>query len=556
VEYEIVVKNTGNVPLSFSSFSDPHCEGITGGPGASAVGPGEATTYTCTHSPLSVGTWTNTASVEGSEGTGSETSNEVIVIVPREPSFTIKKLQRIAGEPSFTTSELTGTTAETVEYEIIVTNTGNVPLSFSSFSDPHCEGITGGPGASAVAPGEATTYTCSHGPLSVGRWTTTASVTGSEGTGPKTSNEVIVNVPGEQPMPAFTIEKLQKIAGEPSVTKSELTGTIGQTVEYEIVVTNTGNVPLTFSDFSDLHCEGIAGGPGASALAPGAATIYTCSHALASVGTWTNTASVEGSEGTGVETSNEVIVNVKERPAPAFTIEKLQKIAGELSFTKSELTGTIGQTVEYEIVVTNTGNVPLSFSSFSDPHCEGITGGPGTSALAPGEATTYTCSHTLTSTGPYTNEASVEGSDGTRQTSNEVIVNSKEPAVVPPPGPAPTSSPPVEKGGVLAICELSEPEIVLHGASGPKRRTFTVQISSPGIKQITFYLDGRKLKTLKQSQAKDGKFTIKINPSKLSYGAHKVSVKTLMSNSICEPIARTSVFVHPHSQRVSPSFTG
>jgi uncharacterized repeat protein (TIGR01451 family) len=319
-------------------------------------------------------------------------------------------------------------------------------------------------------------------------------------------------------------------------------------------------VPLKFSSFSDPHCEGITGGPGAGALAPGAATIYTCSHALTSVGLWTNTASVEGNEGTGPMTSNEVIVNVKEQPKPSFTIEKLQKIAGESSFTKSELTGTIGQTVEYEIIVTNTGNVPLKFSSFSDPRCEGITGGPGASALAPGEATTYTCSHTLTSTGPYTNVASVEGSNGTsRQTSNEVIVSSKAPAVTPPlssVSPVVTSSPPPEKGGVLAICELSEPEIVLHGASGPKRRTFTVQISSPGIKQITFYLDGRKLKTLKQSQSKDGKFTITINPSKLSIGPHKVSVKTLMNNSNCEPIARTSVFVHPHSRRVSPSFTG
>ena len=48
-----------------------------------------------------------------------------------------------------------------------------------------------------------------------------------------------------------------------------------------------------------------------------------------------------------------------------FTIEKLQKIEGEASYTKSKLTGAeIGQTVDYEIIVKNTGNVPLKFEHF------------------------------------------------------------------------------------------------------------------------------------------------------------------------------------------------
>jgi hypothetical protein len=96
----------------------------------------------------------------------------------------------------------------------------------------------------------------------------------------------------------------------------------------------------------------------------------------------------------------------------------------------------------------------------------------------------------------------------------------------------------------------------LQGASGPKRRTFTVQTSSIGIKQITFYLDGRKLETLKQSQAKRGKFTVRINPLKLSFGAHKLLVKTLMSNPSCKAPGRSSVFVRPSAQRILPRFTG
>ncbi len=39
-----------------------------------------------------------------------------------------------------------------------------------------------------------------------------------------------------------------------------------------------------------------------------------------------------------------------------FTIEKLQRIAGEADFTTGDLTAELGQSVEYEIVVTNTSD--------------------------------------------------------------------------------------------------------------------------------------------------------------------------------------------------------
>src|SRR5271166_4068043 len=39
-----------------------------------------------------------------------------------------------------------------------------------------------------------------------------------------------------------------------------------------------------------------------------------------------------------------------------FSIVKEQRIRGESSYTASKLTGAVGQTVEYKITVTNTGN--------------------------------------------------------------------------------------------------------------------------------------------------------------------------------------------------------
>src|SRR5437870_3754675 len=60
-----------------------------------------------------------------------------------EPSFTIEKLQRIAGSGgSFTQATLTGVTGETVEYEIVVKNTGVPTLTLSNFTDQHCDAGT------------------------------------------------------------------------------------------------------------------------------------------------------------------------------------------------------------------------------------------------------------------------------------------------------------------------------------------------------------------------------------------------------------------------------
>ena len=122
------------------------------------------------------------------------------------------------------------------------------------------------------------------------------------------------------------------------------------------------------------------------------------------------------------------------------------------------------------------------------------------------------------------------------------------------PQTAGSKSPGKPRAGVGERCIASRP--VLHGASGPKQDVFTVEVSSTGIRQITFYLDGHKLSTLKQSQAKHRKFALKIDPRKLSFGAHRVSVSTVMSNPDCARVALANVFVHARTARAVPKFTG
>jgi hypothetical protein len=465
-----------------------------------------------------------------------------------EPAFTIEKLQRISGgSGGFTKATLTGSLGQNVEYEILVKNTAAVPETLSDFSDPHCDAgtIAGGPGASALPPAAATTYTCAHVLKEAGRYSNEATVTATTVGGiplTQSSNQVLVEVPQE---PGFVVEKQQQIAGSVTgFTAAPVTGAVGQTVDYQIRVTNTGNVPLKLSGFSDPHCDPgtIAGGPGEAPLAVGASTTYTCSHVLTTAGNYVNEASVLGSppgEPSIPHSSNRVEVLVPEPPKVMFTIEKLQRIAGGAAFTTAPLlNGKVGQTLDYEMIVRNTGEVSLVFSSFSDPQCDKgtLAGGSGGAAVAPGSSTTYTCSRLMPTTAVYRNEATVTGTalgePPVTKTSNQVEAQAAA-------------------GGVKPCKSVQPP---FHGPTGPKSATFTVQVGSAGIEQITFLLDGRALKTLKRSQARGGKFAIRIDARRLSYGAHKLTIKTRPIKEVCGSEPRSSVFIHPKPS--PPVFTG
>jgi uncharacterized repeat protein (TIGR01451 family) len=104
-------------------------------------------------------------------------------------------------------------------------------------------------------------------------------------------------------------------------------------------------------------------------------------------------------------------------------------VGSNTGFTSSTLTGEVGQTVEYESVLKNTGNVPLTFSNFTDEHCGTVTGGPGISKVPLKHSTIYHCSHVLSETGSYSNSATVTGQRApasgptVTHTSNTVVVN-------------------------------------------------------------------------------------------------------------------------------------
>ena len=344
--------------------------------------------------------------------------------LPVEPGFTIEKLQRIEGEGPFTKNELTGEIGQVVEYQIVVTNTGNTPLEFTNFSDPHCEGIAGGPGGKPVQPGPVDhLHVLAHA-----HERRHLDERGHDQGQRRHRHQGIQRSRRQSPAAGQARLHDRKAPADRrrgAFTKNELTGKLGQTSNTRSSSRTPAACRSKFSNFSDPNCEGIAGGAGGKLVQPGESTTFTCSHKLTSPGTWTNVATIEGNEGTGSKESNEVVVEspaadrtrLHDRKAPAHRTAKGP-------FTKNELTGKVGQVVEYEIIVRNTGNVPLEFTNFTDAElrrhrrrARATTRSP-SADRRPTRARTRLRARARGPTSPRS-----KATKGRAKTSNEVIVN-------------------------------------------------------------------------------------------------------------------------------------
>jgi hypothetical protein len=276
---------------------------------------------------------------------------------------------------------------------------------------------------------------------------------------------------------------------------------------------------------------------------------------------------------------------------PGLSVEKLQAISGGGGYTTTQLSGQVGQTVDYEIVARNTGNVALTLGVFSDPRCDAgtITGGP-TGPLAVGDSTDYFCTHVLDAAdlaagSPYANVVSLTGTPLTQAQGDPVTEtsNTVETKVIPPTvekttitntvtstvttgAPTPASGTlaasatqaPAPKSGVLAFSSTTVPG--LKGPQGCFRGDFHVSVRSAGVASVTFYLDGHKLRTLTAKNARKGLLSLTVDPARLRVGAHKLMAKITMVKATATAAAvhasRTMTVVRCRSAVLTPKFTG
>ena len=242
------------------------------------------------------------------------------------------------------------------------------------------------------------------------------------------------------------------------------------------------------------------------------------------------------------------VATVDPRPVPGMTIVKTQRLAGSQSaYVSTPLDVTVGQQIDYRVLVTNTGTVPLALT-ISDPLCNsGTLSGPtgeleADHTLAPGGQAEYHCTHVVVSAdgSTITNAATVTGT--------------------PPKGPAvgPLSSSviaDVASEEVLSAKSCASGTVTLSGAAGCARRPFKARLAAGGVSRVTFYLDGHKLRTMTVGQARSGRFLIGVNPLKLAYGVHRLTAKITLTCAH-KQIVRTLTFVHCRPPVTKPKFTG
>ena len=421
ITYTIVATNTGNTALTDVQVVDPLLPGCTATVPTLAAGASSPPLHCTTTAPST--TVTNTATATGTPPDGAAVEGAATATVTViHPAVTITK---VADHAQVRPGDLAG-------FQIQVTNTGDValdPIDVADPSAPDCARAIPGP----LAPAETQSYHCS---VTAGDadFTNTATATGTDPTGHPATDTA--QAPVNVIHPAITLSKTVT----PSNTQT------GQSIQYTIVVTNSGDVALANAVVSDPAV--VACAHTIAVLAPGESRSYTCPF-VAPTGTFANTATVTASPPVGSDVTDTATAQLRV-DHPHLSLSK----------TADVTTARPGDPITFRITVVNDGDVPLD-TAVVDPSFTGCAKTLGT--LAVQEEQTYSC---------------------TVAAPRDSLVNTAVATGTPPSGPAVNAT-----GSVPVTVIHPSIEITKTGPTGPVRAgepvTFTISVSNAGDVSLT-----------------------------------------------------------------------
>ena len=415
ISYTYLVTNIGNVVLTSVAVDDPTLGSVTcptPAPPGLDIGASVTCTadsvYVVTAADVARGFVTDTATATGEGGTGgtsprSDPSTEIVQTEPPAPEVAVHKL----GVVSPVADQDAAALGDTIHYTYLVTNVGNVNLTSVTVDDPAIGSVTcPTPAPPGLAPGDSvtctadTTHTVTQDDLDAGvvTDTATAAAVGEAGGSSPRSDPATVTIPTVDGDPRVSIVK----SGAVSPPADQGGVLVDDTIAYSYLVTNTGNVSLTSVTVNDPTGGSVTCPTPSPSLAPGdsvtctADTPHTVTQADVNAGQVSDTATATGTGVRGGESppSNPSTVTIPAATVVAVSLDKLA-IVDPIG---DQLGATVGDTIHYAYLVTNTGNVSLSAVTVDDPAIGPVTCPTPSPPLAPLGSVICTADNTHTVT--------------------------------------------------------------------------------------------------------------------------------------------------------------
>ena len=423
IEYTITVTNDGNATYYNVKVEDKDT-GFTTTIDSLAVGATE--TFTTSHvvneEDILAGSYTNTVTAKGDpiddpkdpenpktpEGEDSTTTGDeddpdgpTPPIVDPNPHMTINKVT------TSTAAAADGKYAlgETITYEITATNDGNLTLTNVVVTDE----LTGDEWTlQSLAPNASETfeasYTVTEADVLAG---TVVNVATGKADNPDPEIPETPVVPGTDPEPTEDPKPHMTITKITTSTPDNGTGyALGETISYQITAENDGNLTLTNVKVND---ELTGDAWTVDSMAPGEKRTFTAQYTVTEqdilAGEVVNVATGEADNPDPEIPETPVVPGTD--PEPTDDIDPSMTVVKTVTSTPAEGEAyALGETVDFQIVVTNTGNVPYTNVKVTDD----LTGDSWTIAsLAVGASETFTTSYVVTAddaeAGSFTNVA-------------------------------------------------------------------------------------------------------------------------------------------------------
>jgi len=424
ITYNIYVKNTGNVTLYNINVTDANATFTSGSNPITVLQPGQSAAFTATHivtqADINAGQVVNQATAEAiyNGNTVQDLSNDpdinsapgpddpTITNIIQTPQLEVTKNDNLALVPQ---NMVVG---DAINYEIIVKNTGNVTFSQVTLNDANAS-ITGSNIINGFDPNQTFTFQATHivtqADIDAGQVSNQAIADGDfNGTNySDASDDVDPDSPSGQNDPTITL-----IQQNPSfyLTKDDAMSltpqnlNVGDVVTYYLKVRNTGNVTLTNINITDTNAT-FPSGSVIGSISPNSSGALIAHHTVTQADI--DAGQIVNSAEASIDFNGNNISDISDDLDPSSpggpddpTITLIAQNP-ELTVTKDDnqayipLPFVVGDVINYDIYVENTGNVTLTNIGLTDVNVQNLTGAPILN-LAPGDTAHITATHTIT----------------------------------------------------------------------------------------------------------------------------------------------------------------